>query len=82
MTITYRISLYDVIFLVNLLFLFIFQIETYSSKCLNACRVLARLFALALGLDKNHFDQPGNFCNHMFLHLLHQPDLTSVHFIF
>ena len=39
------------------------QATNYAGKCLNACRVLARLFARALGVDPDFFDRPGYFDN-------------------
>ena len=43
--------------------LFFFQISEYANECWKACRTLARLFALALGVEMEYFEQPGFFDN-------------------
>ena len=43
--------------------LFSFQISEYANRCWKACRTLARLFALALGVKMEYFEQPGFFDN-------------------
>jgi len=39
------------------------KITDYSNKCMESCRILARLFALALGQELTYFEQPGFFDN-------------------
>ena len=43
--------------------MFSFQISEYANRCWKACRTLARLFALALGVEMEYFEQPGFFDN-------------------
>lgn len=40
-----------------------FQITEYADGCMKACMILARLFALALGMEMNYFERPGFFDN-------------------
>ena len=40
-----------------------FQITDYANKCIKSCRILARLFALALGQELTYFEKPGFFDN-------------------
>ena len=41
----------------------ILQVSEYASICSKACITLSRLFALALGLPMEYFEQPGFFDN-------------------
>ena len=44
-------------------FLVYFQITDYANTCMRSCRILARLFAIALGQEPTYFEKPGFFDN-------------------
>ena len=41
----------------------IFQVSKYAEICHNACKTLAKIFALSLGIPMDYFETPGFFDN-------------------